>query len=118
MLAGIFFLNACDKYESKITGKVFYVDVNEGITYPAAGAVVTKMLIKGDSLHAVASVIADGNGEFLFDHQTKGSWKLGGKFDKDTTAYFGFSEEFTTSGTDKTEQDITLRPIIINEEAQ
>ena len=109
----LFFYN-CDKYSSKITGKVFYVDASDNINYPAAGAVITKITPNNDT---IAAVIADINGEFIFEHQTKGSWILSGKFFKDTIAYFGISEEFSTNGIDQIEQNIILQEII-NEESQ
>jgi hypothetical protein len=107
---------SCDKYNSKITGKVFYTDVNDNTDYPAAGAVVTKMVQKGDSLHSVVAVFANENGEFLFDHTTKGAWILSGKFEieVDSVIYFysGFSENFTTNGDDQVEKIIILKPTV------
>ena len=110
-----FCVSSCDKYNSKITGKVFYTDIDDGINYPAARAVVTKMVQKNDSLHFVSAVFADANGEFLFDHTTKGTWILSGKFENDTIFYFGVSEEFTTNGENKVEQIIILKPLINND---
>ena len=112
LLMGVFCLISCDKYKSEIRGKVFFTDVNDNIEYPAAGAVVTKMVQKNDSLHLIVAVFADANGEFLFDHTTKGTWILSGKFDNDTVSYFGLSESFTTNGEDKVEKNITLKHII------
>jgi hypothetical protein len=102
---------ACDKYDSKISGKARYIDKNN-TSYPAAGAVITKMTIKGDSLYAVVAVVADENGEFLFEHTTKGSWKLNGKVEKDSILYFGLSEDFSTNGANHIEQTILLEPVI------
>ena len=112
MLTGVFCLGSCDKYNSKIAGKVFYTDVNDNVEYPAAGAVVTKMVQKNDSLHSVVAVFADANGEFLFDHTTKGTWILSGKREDDSISYYGLSESFTTNGDDKVEQIIKLIPVI------
>jgi len=113
LLVVAFCASSCDKYNSKITGRVFYTDVNDNTDYPAAGAVVTKMVQKGDSLRIVVAVIADANGNFLFDHTTKGTWILSGRLEneKDSTTYFGLSERFTTSGENQVEQIIKLAPI-------
>ncbi len=110
LLISIFVLSACDKYNSKITGKVFYTDVNDNITYPAAGAVVSKMIMESDnSLTPMVAVVADANGEFLFDNTTKGSWILSGRLEKDSITYLGLSENFTTSGENQVEQNILLK---------
>ena len=111
-LTSALFFYACDKYNSKITGKVFYVDANDNISYPASGAVITKITEKKDSLYTIVAVVADVNGEFLFEHQTKGSWKLSGRFFKDTVEYFGISESFSTNGIDQVEQNIILNPVV------
>jgi hypothetical protein len=110
LFAGVI-LNACDKYESKITGKVNYIDANDNMIYPASGAVVIKMAVDGDSIYPIVGVRANENGEFLFEHTTKGSWKLSGKFEKDTVFYFGLSESFTTNGNNHIEQTILLEPV-------
>ncbi|MDR2407365.1 MAG: hypothetical protein LBE13_04535 [Bacteroidales bacterium] len=110
MFAGVILI-ACDKYDSKIIGKVNYIDVNDNRNYPAAGAIITKMAVDGDSLRSVASVVANENGEFLFDHTTKGSWKLSGKIEKDTILYWGLSEQFSTNGSNQIEQIILLEPV-------
>ena len=123
LMMGLFCLLACDKYNSKITGKVYYIDENYNISLPAAGAVVTKMIQKGDSLHSVVAVFANENGEFLFDHTTKGTWILSGKLEieieNDTTThfyyYYGQSESFTTSGEDQVEQTLSLKLIPQND---
>jgi uncharacterized lipoprotein YehR (DUF1307 family) len=112
-------LNACDKYESKITGKVNYIDVNGRKSYPAAGAIITKMSVEGDNLYSVVSVIADTNGEFLFEHTTKGSWQLSGKkVGIDSTLYTGSSEIFTTNGENQVEQILLLQPVIKDTSAE
>jgi len=103
---------SCDKYNSKIIGKIFYTDIDNNIDSLAAWAVVTKMVQKGDSLRPIVAVSADANGEFLFDHTTKGTWILCGKFEKDTITYFGQSESFTTNGENQVEQIIILKPLI------
>jgi hypothetical protein len=110
MFAGVILI-ACDKYESKIIGKVNYRDVNDNKKYPAAGAIITKIAVAGDSLRSIVSVVANENGEFLFDRTTKGSWKLSGKFEKDTVQYVGLSEHFTTNGINQIEQFILLEPV-------
>ena len=111
MLISALLFCTCDKYDSKITGKVFYTDVNDNINYPAAGAVIAKMSSKDDT---IAVVIANMEGEFVFEHQTKGTWKLCGKFFNDTIEYSGCSEDyFKTSGIDQVEQNIILQPIPI-----
>jgi hypothetical protein len=119
LLIGVFCLTSCDKYKSKITGKVFYTDVNDNVEYPAAGAIITKMLQKGDELHTFTAVVADENGEFIFDHTTKGTWILSGKLTLDidsvsTVSYFGLSQSITTSGEDNVETTIMLK--YVNEE--
>jgi hypothetical protein len=112
-LVSTFCVSSCDKYNSKITGKVFYTNEEDNIDYPAEGAVITKLVQKGDSLRTIVAVFADANGEFLFDHNTKGTWTLSGRFEKDSvTTYFGLSESFTTSGEDKVEIIIKLMPLI------
>ena len=110
-LISAFFVSSCDKYNSKITGKVFYVDANDNITYPASGAVITKLTLKNDSLYSISAVFANIEGDFLFEHQTKGNWKLSGKFEKDSVSYFGISEEVSTNGKDQIEQNIILKPV-------
>jgi hypothetical protein len=115
----MFCLLSCDKYESKITGMVYYTDENDNIQ-PAAYAVVAKTVQKGDSLHTVAAVLAGENGEFVFDHTTKGTWILSGKLnlEKDsitTVSYFGLSESFTTSGENQVDITIVLKPVIKEE---
>jgi len=118
LLISTFYVSSCDKYNSKITGKVFYTNEDDKIDYPAEGAVVTKLVQKNDSLRTIVAVRADANGEFLFDHNTKGTWILSGKFEKDSvTTYFGLSESFTTSGEDKVEIIIKLTPLI-NEDTE
>jgi hypothetical protein len=113
LLISTFCVSSCDKYNSKITGKVFYTNEDEKIDYPAESAVVTKLVQKNDSLRTIVAVVADANGEFLFDHNTKGTWILSGKFKKDSvTTYFGLSESFTTSGEDKVEVIIRLTSLI------
>ncbi|MDR1459175.1 MAG: hypothetical protein LBI60_03070 [Bacteroidales bacterium] len=115
--AGTIFM-ACDKYDSKISGKANYIDKNNNTSYPASGAVITKMTLKGDSLYPVVAVVADGNGEFLFEHTTKGSWRLSGKLEKDSIFYFGFSEDFTTNGNNHIEQTILLEPPINEDDSE
>jgi hypothetical protein len=115
LLISTFCLISCDKYNSKIIGKVFYTDINDNIDYPASGAVIAKMVERDDSLRAIVAVSADANGEFLFDHTTKGTWILSGKFEKDSTFYYGLSESFTTSGEDEMKQIIKLKPLIKND---
>jgi hypothetical protein len=110
VFAGVVLL-ACNKYDSKIIGKVNYIAIHDNKNYPAAGAIVTKIAVTGDSLRSVVSVVANENGEFLFDQTTKGSWKLSGKFEKDTILYFGLSEQFSTNGINQIEQIILLEPI-------
>ena len=117
LLISVFCVISCNKYKSKITGKVFYIDVNDNVERLAAGAIVAKMVQKGDSLHTVTAVLANENGEFLFDRTTKGSWILSGKLtvEEDSTtsvSYFGLSESFTTSGEDEVQQIIILKPVI------
>jgi hypothetical protein len=102
---------ACDKYDSKIIGKATYLDTNNQISYPAAGAIITKISVDGDRLSSIVAVFADGNGEFVFDHTTKGSWQLSGKLEKDSTVYFGLSEHFTTNGNNQTELLLLLEPL-------
>jgi hypothetical protein len=112
------FLMACDKYDSKISGRASYINKNNNTTYPAAGAIITKMTLKGDSLYPVIAVIADDNGEFLFEHTTKGSWKLNGKVEKDSIFYFGISDEFSTNGANHIEQTILLEAVISEDVAE
>ena len=116
LLTGGFCFSACDKYNSKISGKVFYTNVNDNKDYPAAGAIITKMVEKGDSLRTIVAVVANENGEFLFDHTTKGDWILSGKLyleEDSVTSYFyyGQSEKFTTNGENHAEQTFTLKHI-------
>ena len=116
LIVSLFCFVSCDKYNSKITGKVVYTDANDGIDYPAAGAVVSRMVQKGDSLHLVVAVFADKNGEFVFEHITKGNWILQGRLEIEedsttTTSYFGLSENFTTNGEDKVEKTLILKPL-------
>lgn len=113
-LAGLIILTllfiACDKYESTISGTITYLDTNDNVIYPASWAVVSKMEMKNDSLVMVTSVRCDTNGYYSFEHSTVGTWILKGKlYVDDTVMYTGFSDEFSTSGTDKIEKDILLK---------
>ena len=113
ILSGLFIvgllLNACDKYESSISGTITYINEDDGNTYPADYALVSKMTIDGDSLSKMVAVRADANGKYLFEHNSKGTWKLNVRFEKDSMIYVGISEEFTTNGLDKVEQHISLK---------
>lgn len=102
-------LIACDKYESTISGTITYLDTITNTVCPASWAVVSKMQMKNDSLVLVTSVRCDTNGRYSLDHSTVGTWILRGKlFVDDTIVYSGFSDEFSTNGTDKIEKDILL----------
>jgi len=113
LLSGLFvigvLLNACDKYKSSISGTITYINTDDGISYPADYALITKMTVDKDSLRPMVAVRADANGDYLFEHNAKGTWKLSVTFEKDSVKYIGFSEEFTTSGLDKIEQHILLK---------
>jgi hypothetical protein len=101
---------ACDKYESTISGTITYLDTNDNVVYPASWAVVSKMQMKNDSLVTITSVRCDTNGYYSLEHSTVGTWILKGKlYVDDTVIYTGFSDEFSTSGTDKIEKDILLK---------
>ena len=108
-LVGLLFIG-CDKYESTINGTATYLNVDNDTVYPASYAVISKMMKEKDSLVLVTSVIADTNGIFLFDHTTKGTWILKAKLQlNDSVSYIGFSDEFSTNGTDKKELNIQLK---------
>ncbi|MDR1878393.1 MAG: hypothetical protein LBQ64_02380 [Bacteroidales bacterium] len=109
-------LFSCDKYESEIAGTATYLDSTDNTTYPAAGAIITKRAVKGDTSHPMGAVIANENGDFLFNYTTKGSWFLEGKLTKDSLIYTGVSEPFTTNGTDKINCDIKLYLLITEED--
>ncbi len=110
LIMSILLFIACNKYESTISGTITYLDTNDNIVYPASWAVVSKMQMKNDSLVMVTSVRCDTNGQYSFEHSTVGTWILKGKLHvDDTVIYTGFSEEFSTSGTNKMEKDILLK---------
>jgi hypothetical protein len=111
LLGGILF-NACDKYESKITGSVHYVSMNDNTSSPAAAAVVTKITMKGDTSTLVVAVMADEDGNFLFDYTSKGTWQLIGKFEKDSVLYTGTSDFFTTNGNNAIQCNLVLYPLL------
>ena len=108
LVAGLFF-NACDKYESTISGTITYINPDDSISYPADYALVSKMTMKGDSLQSMVAVRTDSEGNYLFEHNTKGTWILSVQFEKDSITYFGLSDEFTTNGLDKIEKNIQLK---------
>ena len=118
ILSGLFvagmLLTACDKYESSISGTITYINEDDGITYPADYALVTKMAVEGDSLRPMVAVRTNTNGEYLHEHNTKGTWKLNVTFEKDSVIYVGLSEEFTTNGLDKIEQNILLKALKVD----
>jgi hypothetical protein len=105
-------LFSCDKYESKIEGTATYWDSTDNTAHPAAGAIITKRTVKGDTSYPVVAVIANDSGVFLFNYTTKGSWFLEGKLTKDSLTYTGVSEPFATNGTDKINCDIKLYLLI------
>ena len=99
----------CDKYESTISGTITYLNADDHTIYPASEAVVSKMIKEKDSLVLVTSVRADTNGYFLFEHTTRKTWILQARLQlNDSVSYIGFSEEFSTNGMDKIEQNILL----------
>ena len=108
LVAGLSF-NACDKYESTISGTITYTNPDDETPYPADYALVRKMTMKGDSLQSMVAVRTDNEGKYLFEHNTKGTWILSVEFEKDSITYFGLSDEFTTNGLDKIEKNIQLK---------
>ena len=101
---------ACDKYEGEISGEVVYTDMY-GTQQVAAGAIMSKVQLKGGNETVVAKQETDSNGRYVFDYTTKGSWKVKGRLEMDSLVYEGVSETVTINGTRKEVRDLVLLPV-------
>ncbi len=89
---------SCDKYDSKIQGKVVYISEQDGEEHAAVGALVAKYSVTAKDTVKVSGVISDTAGNYLMEYVTKGEWLLKAEWVKDSVLYRGSSESISTTG--------------------
>jgi len=100
---------ACEKYEGTISGNVVFME--DGRTYPAVDAIITKMKVKGAKEIAVAKGKTDTCGNYVLNHVSKGSWKVVGRLEIDSLVYEGESDVIEIDG-NKEVVNLVLMPVI------
>ncbi|MBO4581773.1 MAG: hypothetical protein J5701_05745 [Bacteroidales bacterium] len=92
---------SCDKYDSKIQGKIIYISEQDGEEYAAAGALVCKYSVTSKDTVKVSGVISDTAGNYIMEYVTKGEWLLKAEYVKDSMVYSGCSDIITATGTNE-----------------